>query len=157
MKPVASRMRSAVRTHALNCVTAALAATAIVLFLVALARAAGAGQSEYVIEAHVQGPHAEGADRAVEIHVAERQIARRLSQVAGDFGHYIESLQRVFERDLERLETDVTELIDDYEAGAGRQEFGRRLKSLDVRLDLLAKRIDRLGTTMPVERAARPY
>ena len=40
MKAATSRIKSAVRTHALDWITAALAATAVALFIFALARAA---------------------------------------------------------------------------------------------------------------------
>lgn len=149
MKPVASRVRTAVKAHALDWITAALAATAVALFVLAMARAAGADTSAN--DASKTGP------AAAEIVDAKLQIERRLHQVAGDFGYYVESLERVFERDMQDLEKEVAVLIEDYELQGDRRDFDRRFKSLEVRLDQLAKRIDRLGTTMPLPRELRAY
>jgi len=152
VKPVASRMRSAVKTHALDWITAALAATAVALFLLAMAKAAGAA-SEQSMEPSARPD----GERWVEAQSAKLELERRLHQVSGDFGYYVESLERVFERDLASVEREVGAVIQDYEAGGSRRDFDRKLNALQVRLDQLSKRIDKMGTSMPLPRELRPY
>jgi hypothetical protein len=148
MKRVRSRVGTAVRTYALDWFTAALAATAVALFILALARAAGAEHGSDVSDT--------GA--ASRLDSVEVRLERRMGEVAGDFGLYLENLERTFYRDIRSLENEVGVMLKDYDgSGQGRREFDRRLKALDVRLDQLSKRVGRLRTTMPVPRAMRPY
>lgn len=149
MKPTRSRMKSAVKAHALDWITLALAATAVTLFIFALARAAAAAPGRYNADEYDSGP--------VRIEIAESRLERRLGEVAGEFGYYIESLERAFERDLESLEREVAEAFEGYESGGTRRDFDRKLKSLDVQLSQLAKRIDKMATTAPLPRGGHRF
>jgi uncharacterized protein (UPF0335 family) len=142
-------MKSAVKAHALDWITLALAATAVTLFIFALARAAAAAPGRYNADEYDSG--------SARIEMAETRLEQRLGEVAGEFGYYIESLERVFERDLASLEREVSEVFEDYESGGTRRDFDRKLKSLDVQLSQLAKRIDRMATTALLPRAGRPF
>jgi hypothetical protein len=148
MKPAASRMKAAVKAHALDWITAVLAATAVALFIFALARAASAAPAGDGID----------TDESVcsRIERAETRLDRRLGEIAGEFGYYIEDLERVFERELESLEKEVFEVVEGYESGGTRRDFDHKLKSLEVRLDQLAKRIDKMATAAVLSRSKRP-
>ena len=79
MKPVTSRMKLAVRTHGLDWITSALAATAVALFILAMARAAGAAHEE-----SANGGGEYNADRCGQMEAAQTQFVRRLDQVVDD-------------------------------------------------------------------------
>jgi hypothetical protein len=104
MKPETSRIKSAVKAHALDWITALLAATAVALFIFALARAASAAPASDGID----------SDESVRARIerAETRLDRRLREITSEFGYYIEDLERALECELESLENEVFEVFE---------------------------------------------
>ncbi len=148
----ATRFRASVRAHGLDWITAALAATAVALFILAIARAAGAAQGtqEFYSAAH-------DAERATRVASAQSDFDRRSRKVVADVDYYIDSLERVFARDLGALERELDEVSADYDRDGDARNFDRRVKALQVRMEQLSKRVGQMASAMSLPRSARAY
>jgi hypothetical protein len=139
-RPTQTRLRTAIRQHGLDWITALLTVAAIGLTLVALVRAAGAadggrkiGERDFLRER---------AERSARV---ERAFVQRIDGVAADLELYVDNLQAAFDHSVRAMQVELQTAIDSYRHGRRSREFERAVKALDVRLDQLAKSVDRLG------------
>jgi predicted RNase H-like nuclease (RuvC/YqgF family) len=145
-------VKTLVKAHALDWITAALAATAVALFILAMARAAGAASSNQAMRI---GDYE--SERRTRAEAVGADFERALRKVVADLDYTVESFERVFEHDLERLERGVDAAFDDYERDGDRRAFDRRVKDLEVRLAQVGKRIDKLANAVAPGRTTRAY